>query len=76
MLNSIDLFKDLKYLIVNPHSLIFTILFTFTITVPVFITIYKTKMLLLSMRNTDIESKDFGKPVIINELLFVLKALN
>ena len=50
MLNNIDLFKDLKYVIVNPHTLLYTIFFSITIVAPVFITIFKTNMLLMEMR--------------------------
>ena len=45
VLNNIDLFKDLKYVILSPHSLVFTIFFSFTIVLPIFITIKRTKML-------------------------------
>ena len=45
VLNNIDLFKDLKYVILSPHSLFFTIFFSFTIVLPIFITIKRTKML-------------------------------
>ena len=50
VLNNIDLFKDLKYVIFNPHGLLYTIFFSFTIVAPVIITILKTKMLLMEMR--------------------------
>ena len=51
VLNNIDLFKDLKYLILSPYSLVFTIFFSFTIVLPIFITIKRTKMLLVAMRD-------------------------
>ena len=85
VVNNIDLFKDLKYVIINPHSLPLTILFSFTIVVPVFITIKKTKMLLMRMRNQEITKDalgksvlgdDFGKPIEIKELSFIAEAIN
>ena len=69
--------KDLKYVILSPHSLIFTIFFSFTIVLPIFITIKRTKMLRMAMRDFSGDKKQiYGKPVVINELLFVLKAIN
>lgn len=77
VLSNIDLFKDLKYVIFSPHSLPFTVFFSFTIVLPIFLTIKRTKMLLMAMREFSGEKYwIYGKPVVINELMFVLKALN
>lgn len=51
LLNNVDFFKDLKVVIINQHSLFFTLIFSVTIVAPIFITIYRTKTLLVVMRN-------------------------
>ena len=76
VMNNIDLFKDLKYVIINPHTLLYTIFFSFTIVAPVFITIIKTNMLMMELRYYGEDEKLYGKPVEIKELPFFARAGN
>lgn len=47
LLNNFDQYKDLQYVIVNEHSLLFTFIFSSTITFPLFYNIKTTKMLMV-----------------------------
>ena len=69
MLNNIDLVKDLQYLIFRKHTAIYTLIFCATIVVPIFVTIFKTKMLILAMRD------DEGRPKVIKEFQFIFSAI-
>ena len=70
MLNNIDLVKDLQYLIFRMHTAIFTLAYCATIVVPIFLTIWSTKMLIHAMRD------DEGRPKEIKELRFIFNAIN
>ena len=78
ILNNFDQYKDIQYVVFLPHSFINTILFSLTITIPVFLNIYYNQSLTPLIRNRQFDKKgrkhpDFGLPFVVNEIWFFIE---
>ena len=78
ILNNFDQYKDIQYVVFLQHSLVNTILFSLTITIPVFLNILMNQSLTPLMRNRQFDEDgdkhpDFGLPIVVNEFWFFIE---
>ena len=78
ILNNFDQYKDIQYVVFLPHSWIYTVLFSLTLTIPVILNILSNQSLTALLRNKKFDERgrkhpDFGFPLEVNEFWFYIE---